>query len=256
MIVFTSKEFDQMHGLWWYDYGARQYDPQLCRWTSQDALAEKNCSQSPYIFCAGNPILFVDPCGMDTFRVSDNANILRMRGGENDVFTNSNGDVLASTKGNRTELKHIKKGQSLGYDILQFPDRKDAEKVFKAIADQSKNEWSLIETEEYGKGYVSTSYNSMEERAGGYLLRTIGTKSIWRYIHSHPYIDESSTIPSQSDIDFANDYFKQSKTQSWLYRPKTEDFIRYQSTSKYSNFLTYENGKWHSKRLKAIELFK
>ena len=60
---YNGKEFDTEDNLNLYDYGARQYDPQLSRWTTQDALAEKNCSQSPYIFCAGNPIMFIDPDG-------------------------------------------------------------------------------------------------------------------------------------------------------------------------------------------------
>ncbi len=38
---YNGKEFDTEDNLNLYDYGARQYDPQLCRWTSQDALAEK-----------------------------------------------------------------------------------------------------------------------------------------------------------------------------------------------------------------------
>ena len=46
-----------------YDFGARLYDPALGRWLSQDPLAEKFYPQSPYLFCAGNPMRFVDPEG-------------------------------------------------------------------------------------------------------------------------------------------------------------------------------------------------
>ena len=42
------------------DYGARQYDPVLGRWFAPDPLSEKYCSISPYAFCAGNPVNFVD----------------------------------------------------------------------------------------------------------------------------------------------------------------------------------------------------
>ena len=46
-----------------YDFGARLYDPAFGRWLSQDPMAEKYYPQSPYLFCAGNPMKFVDPDG-------------------------------------------------------------------------------------------------------------------------------------------------------------------------------------------------
>ena len=46
------------------DYGARFYDPILTRWTTQDPLAEKYASTSPYVYCMGNPVRLVDPNGM------------------------------------------------------------------------------------------------------------------------------------------------------------------------------------------------
>lgn len=48
-----------------YDFGARLYDPALGRWLSQDPLAEKYQAHSPYLFCAGNPMKFVDPEGKE-----------------------------------------------------------------------------------------------------------------------------------------------------------------------------------------------
>ena len=48
-----------------YDFGARLYDPALGRWLAQDPLAEKFYPQSPYLFCAGNPMKIVDPTGQE-----------------------------------------------------------------------------------------------------------------------------------------------------------------------------------------------
>ncbi len=81
-----GKDLDQMHGLLWYDYGARQYDPQLCRWTSQDALAEKYYNVSPYNYCVGNPIMFVDP---------DGNSIDWVEGKEGSVYWDENAIVLS-----------------------------------------------------------------------------------------------------------------------------------------------------------------
>ena len=62
---YNGKEFDKMHGLNTYDYGARQYNPVTARWDRMDPLAEKYYSISPYAYCMNNPIIFVDPDGMD-----------------------------------------------------------------------------------------------------------------------------------------------------------------------------------------------
>ena len=45
------------------DFGARLYDPRTAAWISQDPLAEKYYSISPYAYCAGNPVNLVDPTG-------------------------------------------------------------------------------------------------------------------------------------------------------------------------------------------------
>ena len=45
------------------DFGARHYDPWLTRWTSQDPLAGKYTSTSPYAYCAGDPVNLVDSKG-------------------------------------------------------------------------------------------------------------------------------------------------------------------------------------------------
>ena len=60
---YNGKEFDNMHGLNTYDYGARQYNPVTARWDRMDPLCEKYYSTSPYAYCANNPVRFIDPDG-------------------------------------------------------------------------------------------------------------------------------------------------------------------------------------------------
>lgn len=49
------------------DFGARLYSPKTATWLSVDPLAEKYCGIGQYVYCAGNPVNFVDPEGTSTW---------------------------------------------------------------------------------------------------------------------------------------------------------------------------------------------
>jgi RHS repeat-associated protein len=59
--TFSAKEKDSESG---YNYfGARYYTDNIMMWLSVDPMSDKYPSMSPYMYCAGNPIKFVDPDG-------------------------------------------------------------------------------------------------------------------------------------------------------------------------------------------------
>ena len=60
---YNGKELDRMHGLDWYDYGARLYDSELGRFHTVDPLAERRPWMSPYVFCSDNPVNRIDMDG-------------------------------------------------------------------------------------------------------------------------------------------------------------------------------------------------
>ena len=62
---YNGKELDRMHGLNLYDYSARQYDATVGKFTTMDPLCEKYYNVSPYAYCVGNPVNYVDPMGME-----------------------------------------------------------------------------------------------------------------------------------------------------------------------------------------------
>ncbi len=65
---FNGKESQKFARLPYLDYGARFYHQLSSRWTTMDPMAEKYYSVSPYAFCSGNPVNFVDWDGEDFTR--------------------------------------------------------------------------------------------------------------------------------------------------------------------------------------------
>jgi RHS repeat-associated protein len=64
----------------WYDYGARFYDPQIGRWNVIDGKAEKHLNQSSYLYCNGNPVIYMDPNGQD--------GVITIKGGQAAISSN------------------------------------------------------------------------------------------------------------------------------------------------------------------------
>ena len=61
--LFNAKELDNETGL--YYYGARYLDPMGAMWLSVDPMWEEYAGMSPYNYCAGNPVMMVDPDGRE-----------------------------------------------------------------------------------------------------------------------------------------------------------------------------------------------
>ena len=60
---YGGKELELTAGVNWYDFGARLQRPDLCRFLTMDPLAEKYYGVSPYAYCGGNPVMYIDPSG-------------------------------------------------------------------------------------------------------------------------------------------------------------------------------------------------
>ncbi len=61
--TFSGKEKDAETG--YHYFGARYYDSNMGIWLSVDPMASKYPSLSPYVYCANNPIILIDPDGRD-----------------------------------------------------------------------------------------------------------------------------------------------------------------------------------------------
>ena len=77
------------------------YDPTIGRTPTQDPMAEKYYSKSPYLWCAGNPITFADPNGEDL--IINGSCILKQIYLE--MLHNSTGNIYAFDDKNKLMLK-------------------------------------------------------------------------------------------------------------------------------------------------------
>ena len=119
---YNGKELDRMHGLDWYDYGARMQTGM--NFTTPDPLAEKYYSISPYAYCANNPIRFIDPNGKDiviagdlSYRTATFNNLQQLS--DRKLILLKNGEVVNSSsfKGDKSQilLKGTPSGKGKNY---------------------------------------------------------------------------------------------------------------------------------------------
>ena len=62
---YGGKELVTLENLNLSDFGARWLDSPSGKFTTMDPLCEQFTQYSPYIYCAGNPIKYIDPSGMN-----------------------------------------------------------------------------------------------------------------------------------------------------------------------------------------------
>ena len=97
-----NKEFADASGLEWLDFGARDYDPQIMRWTTIDPKADKYVWSSPYDFVDDNPVSRIDPTGKDWFYYQgkdDKNKAWHWQKGHKATYVNGDGKSVTTKKG-------------------------------------------------------------------------------------------------------------------------------------------------------------
>lgn len=77
---FGGKELDRIGGINHYDFHARQLQLPIPHFYQQDPYADKYPHLSPYLYCAGNPLRYVDPSGKIV--INNNGIVFNQRLGE------------------------------------------------------------------------------------------------------------------------------------------------------------------------------
>ncbi|QIK52889.1 RHS repeat-associated core domain-containing protein [Dysgonomonas sp. HDW5B] len=217
---YNGKEFDQMHGLNWYDYSARQYDPVVPYLPTMDPLSEKKYWSSPYAYCLNNPLRFIDPDGMDEWEINKRGMIVNhITTDQHDAFFMVDTDG-ARIDGQSISFEYGTVSQSTGifsyetgkgihnseYNVYKINGDENATKLFKFAATNTDVEWGLMRFNEGDQrlNYVTTSFNERFEEGSVGLLndnRYIQDQVLREHIHSHPI-----NVPYPSGLPGTDEY--------------------------------------------------
>lgn len=209
---FGGKEFDEMHGLNWYDFEARQYNGMLGRFMSPDPLAEKKPWLSQYVFCSNNPTNRIDPDGRADYWAINNDGLkyLGNDGVDDDAFRigqMSNGHAGSIEKA----IKNMRKGRAsdddrnaiygensifVDLEIQSETDQNNVINDLQAEQNASGEEQGSIMSISFGNGRASLSfgprvegtsenitfrftgsYDNLKDRNGNIVIGTIHTHS-------------------------------------------------------------------------------
>jgi RHS repeat-associated protein len=124
--TFSGKEKQTIRDLGWLDFMARMYsNSEIPIFTTQDPLAEEFYSLSPYMYCAGNPLIYVDPSGMFFQSVYGDAmgNYYDIKGMYTD-YINDKGELLYKTDDGLKDIIIVKDAQipELKYELQEAKD--------------------------------------------------------------------------------------------------------------------------------------
>jgi len=158
--------------------------------------------QSAYAYCGNNPIMKIDPTGMDEWEINTKGEVKWIKESEKHTLFALNKD--GNRTGNSLTLKDrtifdnlASTGQESGYSasfsVGGESSQTDMLKTFKFAADNSGVEWRVdrFRTENGGVGYaVGTAHNAGE--AIGAEQMGHSQRSVIAFIHSHPNINTSA----------------------------------------------------------------
>jgi len=193
------------------DFGARHYAPHLSRWMVPDPMGEKYYDISPYVYCANDPVNYVDPKGDDIWEIDEIGNVVnRTKDKTMDavylVQQLNNGEFVRRQDSSGNDLGVVFEYGTIEHqwsrtydggvdDIFVVRGDNNGTKLFEFLADNitfsSGIEFSLSETGlkgDEGLNYISTSHTINSEKSFRRLFysQLYNGYTIRRHTHSHP----------------------------------------------------------------------
>ena len=231
---FSGKEEQTLGDLGYLDFGARMYDPALGRWFTQDPLAEKYYSVSPYAYCNNNPIKLIDPDGMkiDTTMLSkDQMAIYRKAAdvlvGSSNLFATMYRSLEQSSEVYAIEFGQTALDQSGSHVSGQFMSNKNGggtvmflegmsyigdevliEELFHAYQHDNRDEYQQGDFNREFEAKVAVTAIGMDQPGGIIVTEFNGMKDFQHKIIKRNFTEENSIIGVQTVIssEFVKEY--------------------------------------------------
>ena len=238
--LYNGKEIDMMHGLEWYDYGARMYDPGICRFMTMDPLCEKYYNVSPYVYCHSNPVMRIDPDGKDDWELRRSGQLILIRIGgdvDNIQYGKKSFSIAHGAFGKTTE-KMI--GKDFSGRNANFKNVKDGLKFMCVVSNFTGKETQAIGVGNTGRRELvvgAWKNNTIGENAYGTLsnksnatFKYDASKRVSYFIHTHPKV---SGYP-KSGRPFASEEDLQQRTSPtagyYIMTPENGKILNYSLT--------------------------
>ena len=258
---YSGKELETEDGLDLYDFGARQYYPAIAMFDRPDPMAGDYPHLSPYMYCAANPVMLIDPTGRDIWKINEKGEVVEWKetkeydrfefvDKDNNIIKNEQGEeqVLQFEYGTVSHKKetynNVKSGNhgdiSGQYDLFTVKGDRNGTELFEMFSNnvtaKSGNEIGLIRTGELGKGtnYVTSAQVKSSEPGGptlfhnrlknGYFVREI--------THSHHDIISASKNDRLSHQQILRYYSHSNKIRFKIFISKENFYIQYDPLKK------------------------
>ena len=263
---YNGKEFDRMHGLNTYDYGARQYNPVTARWDRMDPLAEKYYSVSPYAYCMNNPVNAIDPDGENPiFDTCGNLLGCTSEGYTGQVYVYKGNETMDWQKQTMDDiLEKDDVGNFLTFEAVESSYSGDAKanfvsKVMTDIVGHAENkkifEYSFSTSTLYrggiGFSLKSGSYFTTEKRKGENKIRIDAHEDIGRDYEATVENLSASLLVHEWYSHGVKGYGDANNNHRLAYSNVMRDKTFYPKTTiKYKNFVRNMYNKYKNREIK------
>ena len=193
---FNGKEEQSVFGVPYIDYGARQYDPLLARWSAPDPLSEKYYGISPYAYCANDPVNLVDLDGRDIWEINSQGVISWIESNLEHRLYALNAEGVRTSHYVMVSDRSILDALSGETGLSSYTTGSNIDDIFKVFlfaADNSDVEWAVHR----GRDNMYTIGTSHKEDSAG-SWNDYGINKPIASLHSHPGVSDEFVAELES----------------------------------------------------------
>ena len=189
LFKFGGKEWNKTFSD--YDFSARYFSTDYARFTTQDPLAENTPNLSPYAYCDGNPMRYVDPTGMEWYRSEDNDGNFQfhyIEGNKDEgvihrkweylglTYTDNASDTYYSLFGNILRMKDKNGKRTVESELYERIDKLLINAYTSDNGVGHQDFFIGIPPGEYGFSYNGAYFISKSGKIGGTIFRAVNNK--------------------------------------------------------------------------------